>query len=88
MSGGQTPGAPAISVGRTNDIAWAFTTTRVDTSDLWQEKLNEEGTQYFVNEKWHDLEVITESIPIKGEENEIHQIKSTHRGPIIPFNLL
>ena len=44
VSGGQTPGAPAISIGRTNDIAWAFTTSRVDTSDLWHEKLNEDGT--------------------------------------------
>ena len=88
MSGAQTPGAPIVAIGRSNDIVWAFTTSRVDTSDLWQEKLNEDGTQYFVNEKWRDLKVITETIPVKGEEDEIHHIKMTHRGPLIPFNLL
>ena len=35
VSGAQTPGAPVIAIGRTNDIVWAFTTSRVDTSDLW-----------------------------------------------------
>lgn len=50
VSGGQTPGAPVISIGRTNDLAWAFTTSRVDTSDLWQEKLNEDETQYFLDD--------------------------------------
>lgn len=31
------PGIPLFGIGRTKSIVWAFTTTRCDTSDLWQE---------------------------------------------------
>lgn len=35
MSGAQLAGVPAIGIGRTNEITWAFTTSRVDTADVW-----------------------------------------------------
>lgn len=41
LSGAQIAGVPAIAIGRTNTIAWGFTTSRADTSDVWQEQLNE-----------------------------------------------
>lgn len=44
MSGAQIVGIPMVGVGRTKDIVWGFTTSRVDTADLWQEKLDETET--------------------------------------------
>ena len=41
LSGAQIAGVPAIAIGRTNTIAWGCTTSRADTSDVWQEQLNE-----------------------------------------------
>ena len=35
LSGGQLPGAFGIGIGRTKDIVWGCTTSRVDTADLW-----------------------------------------------------
>ena len=35
VSGAQLPGVPYVGIGRTKQIVWAFTTTRVDSSDLW-----------------------------------------------------
>ena len=69
-------------------MAWGLTTARVDTSDLWQEKLNDEKTKYFVDGEWRDLEIIREQIEVKGQGHYIHNVTKTHRGPIMPFNLL
>ena len=88
MSGGQIAGVPVVGVGRTNEMAWGLTTARVDTSDLWQEKLNDEKTKYFVDGEWRDLEIIREQIEVKGQGHYIHNVTKTHRGPIMPFNLL
>ena len=66
FSGAQLAGLPALGIGRANDIAWSCTTSRADTSDLWQEKLNEDETEYFVNGEWRKLAVIKEKIKIKG----------------------
>lgn len=88
LSGAQIPGYPMIAIGRNNDVTWGFTTSRVDTSDLWQEKLNEEETEYLLDGQWRKLETLTENIKIKGQPDKILQVKSTHRGPIISFEHL
>ena len=48
-SGATLPGMPMVLIGRTKDIVWSFTTSRVDTADLWQEKLDETETKYMVD---------------------------------------
>lgn len=85
LSGAQLPGVPGIGIGRNNNMAWGLTTSRVDTSDLWQEKLNEDQTEYFVDGVWKKLEVRSESIKVKGQPDKVLQIKKTHRGPIMQF---
>ena len=42
LSGAQLPGMPGLGIGRTNNIVWGATTSRVDTADMWKEKLNED----------------------------------------------
>ena len=34
-SGGSMPGTPGVDIGRTERIAWAFTTSRSDSSDVF-----------------------------------------------------
>lgn len=77
-----------IAIGRNNDITWGFTTSRVDTSDLWQEKLNEDETEYLLDGQWRKLEILTENIKIKDQPDKILQVKKTHRGPVISFEHL
>ena len=68
---------------------WGATTSRVDTADLWQEKLNEDETEYFVDGQWRKLEIIEERIAVKGaSEEQVIRVKMTHRGPIIPYKHL
>lgn len=66
ISGAQLAGLPAVAIGRSNNIAWACTTARTDTADVWQEKLNEDETEYFVDNEWRKLKIIEETIKIKG----------------------
>ena len=57
LAGGQLPGVPMISIGRSNNITWGCTTSRADNADLWQEKLNEDETKYFVDGEWRELKI-------------------------------
>ena len=81
-------GVPGIAMGRTNNIAWSFTTARADTSDLWQETISTDEKQYYVDGGWRDLEIIDEQIKVKGRPDYDLAIKVTHRGPVLPFELL
>ena len=38
--------------------------------------------------KWRDLKIIREDIKVKNQGYYIHNVTMTHRGPIMPFNLL
>ena len=44
-------------VGRSDHLTWGFTASRADTSDLWEETLSEDGTEYLVDGEWRKLEI-------------------------------
>ena len=71
-----------IALGRSKTLSWSSTTPRTDTSDMWQETLNEEETRYFVDGEWRDLEIITEEVKVKGKETLQFVVKQTHRGSL------
>ncbi len=48
-------------------MTWGCTTSRVDSADVWQEKLNEDETKYFTDGEWRDLKVVEEVIKVKGQ---------------------
>ena len=88
LSGVQLPGMPMVGIGRSKDIVWSFTTSRIDTADLWQETLDETESNYLVDGQWLKLDTRTEVIKVKGQPDRVIQIKLTHRGPIIPHSIL
>ena len=89
ISGANLPGIPLIAIGRSNNIVMGSTTSRVDTADLWKEKLNEDESEYWMDDQWRKLDIITEHIQVKGqEEPHVLTIKVTHRGPVIPTESL
>ncbi|PWI47791.1 hypothetical protein CEE45_09775 [Candidatus Heimdallarchaeota archaeon B3_Heim] len=85
ISGVSLSGNPLILVGHNQNIAWGSTLAFTDAEDLFIEKMNEEDpTQYEVNDKWVDAEVIEEEIIVKGqEEPHIEKVLITRHGPII-----
>ncbi|GAB4291780.1 MAG: penicillin acylase family protein [Ignavibacteriaceae bacterium] len=77
------PGVPGIVIGKNQNIAWALTNIMTDDSDFYIEKTDSSGMNYYFNDAWHPLNIITDTIYIKDNEPVEIKIKSTHRGPII-----
>ncbi len=79
------PGVPALLLGRNNRIAWGVTNLNPDVQDLYIEKLDnpENPTQYEFQGEWYPLEVITETIQVKGQDPVTLPVYLTKHGPII-----
>lgn len=65
MIGGSFPGIPLVILGRTKNLSFAHTTPNCDSSDVWQETIDETGTKYLLDGEWRDLEITTEMIQVK-----------------------
>jgi penicillin amidase len=84
------PGAPGIAIGKNKNISWVLTNIMNDDSDFYFEELDSSGTKYLLDDKWQDLNIIVDSIFVKGGDPVEIEIRETHRGPIIsdihPYN--
>ena len=67
LAGASNPGVPLVMIGRSNDISWGITAALADVADVYRETINESDDQYFVDNEWKDLKVISHDIPIKGK---------------------
>ncbi|GIS49254.1 MAG: hypothetical protein Ct9H90mP22_8420 [Gammaproteobacteria bacterium] len=63
-------------------MGWGFTNVMTDDMDFYIESLNEDQTQYYL-EEWRDLLIEEEEITLKSGDIRKITIRSTHRGPII-----
>jgi penicillin G amidase len=83
VSGVSLPGVPMVLVGHNARIAWGMTLAYTDAEDLFIEQVNSQN-QYLYQDEWRDVEVLDESITVKGrKEPHIEQVMLTHHGPII-----
>ena len=88
LGGSMIPGWPTVLVGRSNHLAWGFTAARADSSDIWEETLSEDGTEYLVDGEWRKLEISEQVIKTFMGEDKILPVKRTHRGNLITFETL
>jgi len=79
------PGVPLIVIGHNQHIAWGITNLGPDVQDLYLEKLDdpENPTQYEFMGEWHDLEIIQETIEVKGSAPVMLNVLLTQHGPIV-----
>jgi penicillin amidase len=81
--GGTLPGVPFVVIGRTDGVAWGFTTTNGDTQDLFVERVAPDDPQSYVTpEGTARFETREEVIRVRGEERRI-QVRETRHGPVI-----
>jgi penicillin amidase len=82
-------GTPGIVTGHNRDIAWGVTNTGTDVMDVFIEKLDPAGHpgQYQSGGNWVPLQLITETIKVKGGEAVTQVVRLTNHGPILtdPF---
>jgi penicillin G amidase len=80
--GASLPGVPGISMGQTNDVAFAFTNAMADVMDLFVERID--GDHYEFEGEWRPLDFVVEEIHVKGRsEPEPLEVRLTHHGPIV-----
>jgi penicillin G amidase len=85
VAGASFVGSPAVPCGHNGTAAWGVTAGLTDNTDLFLEKLRQEGDtwQYRQGERWLPCSVRREVIRAKGGKEVVEEILSTSRGPII-----
>lgn len=84
VTGFSFPGVVGVVIGHSDRIAWGFTNAMADVMDLYVEKINPNNPdQYEVNGEWVDMEQVTETIAIAGEDPRPIVLRYTRHGPII-----
>lgn len=81
--GGGEPEIPGISIGHNGVGAWGLTVFETDGEDLYVYDLNPENlNQYKYKDEWVNMNIITESIPIKNSSDTTVQLLYTKHGPV------
>ncbi|MEZ4771496.1 MAG: penicillin acylase family protein [Caldilineales bacterium] len=78
------PGTPGVLIGHNGRVAWGMTTIYSDQQDLFIEKQNPDNpNQVEYQGNWEDVQVVEESIPVKGREAVVETVRITRHGPIM-----
>ena len=84
VAGVSLPGQAGIVIGHNGRVAWGFTNTQADVTDLYVERLSEDGKRYEFKGSWKPLKRIREKILVRGESKPlIHEVRETRHGPLI-----
>ena len=77
------PGAPALVVGSNTHVAWGFTNSYGDWSDVIQLQLSDNGEQYLTPNGYQAFHTVGERIAVKNAPDVALEIKQTIWGPVI-----
>lgn len=77
------PGSPLPVEGFNDRVGWAFTNTGTDQIDHFALKLDASGTQYEYMGAYRPLELVPDTIHIKGTNPQIDTLYYAHWGPVI-----
>ncbi len=79
------PGIPAVVIGHNGRLAWGITNLFTDAQDFFAETLDDpdDPRQYQFRGEWRDLQLVEETIEVKGKEPETMTVRLTHHGPIV-----
>jgi penicillin G amidase len=81
--GGGEPEIPGISIGHNEYGAWGLTVFRTDGEDLYVYELNPENPhEYKYQGEFETMEKITETIPVKGQQDTVVNLYYTRHGPV------
>ena len=82
--GGGEPEIPGISIGHNGIGSWGLTVHRTDAEDLYFYETNPDNpNQYKVKGEWVNMEIINESIEVRGQADHVAELKYTLHGPVV-----
>ncbi len=84
VEGASLPGVPMVLIGRNRRIAWGITALLADVQDLYIETPSPENSrQYATPEGFRDLEVVTETIPVKDGSAATEEVRVSRHGVVV-----
>ncbi len=85
LIGASTPSIPLIMLGRNDNVAWGFTSSNLDSQDIYLERENPENAdEYLTKNGWEPFGERQEIIKVSGKEDVIYNIRTTRHGPVLP----
>lgn len=83
--GSGEPALPGVALGHNERIAWGFTIVGTDQADLYVERTHPtDSRQYRVGDRWEPMQVVRESIRVKGRsEPSSLELRFTRHGPVV-----
>lgn len=83
VMGAVFPGAPGITIGFTDSVAFGFTNAKRDVADwFYIEFRNDDRSEYLYDGKWLKTQKVVEQVEIRGEETLYDTVIYTHFGPV------
>jgi penicillin amidase len=83
VSGMTIPGVPGVVLGRSENLAWAFTNLYVDDVDLFLERVDASNSRVLRGTEWVPIHVESETIRVDGGDAVSLAVRSTDRGPLL-----
>lgn len=84
INGVSLPGTPLIVAGSNGSVAWGYTNSYIDNSDLINLKINPDNDQqYLTPQGYKNFETFDETIEIKDDKSQQISIRETIWGPVL-----
>ena len=84
VAGVTLPGVPAVVAGSNGHVAWGFTNSTAQWSDVISLKLDADGTHYLTAQGAKPVIVHKEHIDVAGGSGVDYEVRETEWGPIMP----
>ncbi|MHB0707007.1 penicillin acylase family protein [Roseomonas mucosa] len=82
LAGATAPGVPFVVIGRSDRLAWGFTTTHSDTQDVFIERLAGVAG-YETPDGPRPFALREERIAVRGQPDTVLRVRETRHGPVV-----
>jgi penicillin amidase len=85
VTGASLPGAPLVVVGSNGRVAWGFTNSYGDWTDVVLLEVDpDDPSSYRTPGGWNSIQCVDESIPVAGAGPSVETVCETIWGPVLP----
>lgn len=83
VTGSTEPVLPGVMIGHNGRVAWGLTIVGTDQSDVYVETVDpEDPRRVRWQDGWRELEVVTDTIDVRGGDPVVVELEYSHHGPI------
>ena len=87
--GGGEPSLPGVAIGHNEHGAWGLTIFAIDGEDVLEYDTDpSDPARYRYRNGWEKMQLVTETIAVKGGAPVVRQLRSTRHGPVIAVDAM